>query len=126
MNLSDSLESSTVRCSVGLLLGSSLTDLPVSRTLGTEDCKIPKKSSACPENVLTFKERSAEEILEGRNQAELCSKEHFQSPSLKKPDTWPLQDLTNVGSLCSPSSEEALGRRPKRRREPACYAEPKL
>ncbi|XP_010218709.1 PREDICTED: shugoshin-like 2 [Tinamus guttatus] len=85
MNLSDSLESSTVRCSVGLLLGSSLTDLPVSRTLGTEDCKIPKKSSACPENVLTFKERSAEEILEGRNQAELCSKEHFQSPSLKKP-----------------------------------------
>ncbi|NWJ05858.1 SGO1 protein, partial [Crypturellus undulatus] len=126
MNISDSLESSTARCSVALPLGSSLTDLPVSKTLGTEDCKIPKKSSACPENVLTFKERRAEEILEGRNQAELCSKEHSQSSCLQKPEIWPLQDLTNAGTLCSPGSEEALGRRSKRRREPASYAEPKL
>ncbi|NXA48463.1 SGO1 protein, partial [Nothocercus julius] len=126
MNISDSLESSTVRCSVTLPLGSSLKDLPVSKTLGTEDCKIAKKSSACPENVLTSKERSAEEILEGRNQTESSSKEHSQSSSLQKPEIWPLRDMTNAGTLHSPGSEKALGRRSKRRRDPACYAEPKL
>ncbi|XP_025905200.1 uncharacterized protein LOC112955932 isoform X2 [Nothoprocta perdicaria] len=125
MNISDSLESSTVRCSVALPLGSSLADPPISRSLGTEDSKIPKKS-ACPGNVLTFKERSAEEMPEGRNQVELSSKEHSESSSLQKPEICPLRDLTNAGTLCSPDSEEALGRRSKRRRDPACYAEPKL
>ncbi|NXA41033.1 SGO1 protein, partial [Eudromia elegans] len=125
MNISDSLESSTLRSSVALPLDSNLTDLPISKSLGIEDSKIPEKSSACPKNLLTFKE-SAEEILEGRKQVELSSEEHSRSSSLQKPETWPLQDLTNARTLCSPSSEEALGRRSKRRRDPACYAEPKI
>ncbi|XP_025971777.2 uncharacterized protein LOC112992674 isoform X2 [Dromaius novaehollandiae] len=126
MSISDSLESSTVTCSAALPLGSRLTDLPVSKSLGTEGNKIPEKSSVWPESTLIFKERNAEEIPEGRNQVESSSKEHSQSSSLQELDIRPLQDLTNARTLPSPSSGGASGRLSRRRRDPACYAEPKL
>nr|XP_013807588.1 PREDICTED: shugoshin-like 2 [Apteryx mantelli mantelli] len=126
MSISDSLESSTMTCSAALPLSTRLTDLPVSKSLGTEDNKIPEKSSVWPESALTFKERNAEEIPEGRNQVESGSKEHSWSSSLQEPEIRPLQDLTNARTLSSPSSEGASGRLSRRRRDPACYAEPKL
>ncbi|XP_062434909.1 uncharacterized protein LOC134142145 [Rhea pennata] len=126
MSISDSLESSTVTCSAALPLGSRLTDLPVSKSLDTEGNKIPKKSSVWPECALSFKERNAEEIPEGRNQVESSSKEHSQSSSLQEHEIRPLQDLTNAKTLSSPSLEGASGRLSRRKRDPTCYAEPKL
>lgn len=41
-------------------------------------------------------------------------------------ETKPLQDLTNARTLSLPSSEEVSGRLIRRKREPTCYAEPKL
>nr|XP_009686980.1 PREDICTED: shugoshin-like 2 [Struthio camelus australis] len=126
MSISDSLESSVVTCSAALPHDSRLTDLPGSKSLGTEGNKIPEKSSVWAESTLIFKERSAEEVPEGRNQVELSAEEHFQSSALQEPEIRPLQDLTNARTLSSPSSEGASGRPSRRRRDPACYAEPKL
>ncbi|XP_052647256.1 shugoshin 2-like [Harpia harpyja] len=122
MDLSHSIESSSVTCSAALLVSSRLTDVPVSKSLSTEGNRMPEKSSVWLESSLVFKEKTAEEILGERNQVESSS----QSSPSQEPEIRPLQDLTNAGTLSSSSLEEMSGRSSRRRRDPACYAEPKL
>ncbi|KFP94925.1 hypothetical protein N329_03508, partial [Haliaeetus albicilla] len=122
MDISHSIESSSVTCSAALLVSSRLTDVPVSKSLSTEGNRMPEKSSVWLESSLVFKEKTAEEILGERNQVESSSR---SSPS-QEPEIRPLQDLTNARTLSSSSLEEMSGRSSRRRRGPACYAEPKL
>ncbi|KAM7096922.1 uncharacterized protein J5F26_009641 isoform 1-T1 [Ciconia maguari] len=122
MDLSHSLESSSVTCSAASPISSRLTGVPVSKSLSTEGNRMPEKSFVWPESSLVFKEKTVEEIPVKRNQVESSS----QSSSSQEPEIRPLQDLTNAGTLSSSSSEEVSGRSSRRRREPTCYAEPKL
>ncbi|KAM6200137.1 uncharacterized protein WM294_005683 [Sarcoramphus papa] len=122
MDLSHSLESSSVTCSAASPVSSRLTDVPVSRSLSTEGNRMPEKSSVWPESSLILKEKTAEEIPGERHQVESSS----QSSPSQEPEIRPLQDLTNARTLSSSSSEEVSGRSSRRRRDPACYAEPKL
>ncbi|KFV48922.1 hypothetical protein N341_04748, partial [Tyto alba] len=122
MDLSHSPESSSVTCSGASPVSSRLTDVSVSKSLSTEDNRTPEKSPVWPESSLIFKEKTAEEIPGERNQVESSS---WNSPS-REPEIRPLQDLTNAGTVVSSSSEEGPRRLSKRRRDPACYAEPKL
>ncbi|KAM9287147.1 uncharacterized protein RDI95_005379 [Morus bassanus] len=122
MDLSHSLESSSVTCSEALPVSSRLTEVPVSKSLSTEGNKMPEKTSVWPESSLTLKEKTAEEIPGERNQAETSS----QSSSLQEPEIQPLQDLTNARTMFSSSLEEVSGRSSRRRQNPTCYAEPKL
>ncbi|KFQ94851.1 hypothetical protein Y956_07575, partial [Nipponia nippon] len=120
--LSHSLESSSVTCSAALPVSSRLTDVPVSKSLSTEGNRMPEKSSVWPESSFIFNEKTAEEIPGERNQVESSS----QSSSSQEPEIRPLQDLTNARTLTSSSSDEVSGHSSRRRRGPACYAEPKL
>ncbi|KFV53162.1 hypothetical protein N328_07852, partial [Gavia stellata] len=120
MDLSHSLESSSVTCSAALPVSSRLTDVPVSKSLSTEGNRMSGKSSVWLESSLIFKEKTAEEIPGERNQSS------SQSSSSQEPEIRPLQDLTNARTLSSSSLEEVSGRSSRRRRDPACYAEPKL
>ncbi|KFQ72065.1 hypothetical protein N335_02706, partial [Phaethon lepturus] len=120
MDLSHSFESSSVTCSAALPVSSRLTDVPVSKSLSTEGDRMPEKSSVWPGSSLIFKEKTAEEGK--RNQTESSSR---SLPS-QEPEIRPLQDLTNDRTPSSSSSEEVSGRSSRRRRDPACYAEPKL
>ncbi|XP_032866829.2 shugoshin 2 isoform X2 [Tyto alba] len=122
MDLSHSPESSSVTCSGASPVSSRLTDVSVSKSLSTEDNRTPEKSPVWPEGSLIFKEKTAEEIPGERNQVESSS---WNSPS-REPEIRPLQDLTNAGTVVSSSSEEGPRRLSRRRRDPACYAEPKL
>ncbi|XP_064307842.1 shugoshin 2 [Phalacrocorax carbo] len=122
MDLSHSLESSSVTCSAALSVSSKFTDVPVSKSLCTEGNRMPEKSSVWLQSSLIVKEKTAEEIPGERNQAESSS----WSSSLEEPDIKPLQDLTNARTMFSSSSEEVSGRSSRRRRNPTCYAEPKL
>ncbi|XP_054686786.1 shugoshin 2 isoform X2 [Grus americana] len=122
MDVSHSLESSSVTCSAASPGCSRLTDIPVSKSLSTKGNKMPEKSSVWPERSLIFKEKTAEEISGERNQVESSS----QSPPSQEPEIRPLQDLTNARTLSSSSLEEVSGCSSRRRRNPACYAEPKL
>ncbi|KFZ62410.1 hypothetical protein N338_06757, partial [Podiceps cristatus] len=116
VDLSHSLGSSSVTCSAASPVSSRLTDVPVSKSLSTEGNRMPEKSSVWLESSLILKEKTAEEIPEERSQVESSS----QSSSLQEHEIRPLQDLTNA------SSEEVSGRSSRRRRDPACYTEPKL
>ncbi|KFV16047.1 hypothetical protein N339_09369, partial [Pterocles gutturalis] len=122
MDISDSLESSSVACSAVLPVNSRLTDVPVAKSLSTEGNRVPEKFSVWPESSLILKEKTEEEISGERNQVETSS----YSSSSQEPEIRPLQDLTNARTLSSPSSEEVSGRSSRRRRDPPCYAEPKL
>ncbi|KFV95316.1 hypothetical protein N327_11199, partial [Fulmarus glacialis] len=122
LELSHSLESSSVTCSAALPVSSRLTEVRVSKSLSTEGNRMPEKSSVWPESSLIFKEKTAEKISGERNQVESSS----QTSSSQEPEIRPLQDLTNARTLSSSSLEEASGRSSRRRRDPACYAEPKL
>ncbi|XP_056206192.1 uncharacterized protein LOC130154277 isoform X3 [Falco biarmicus] len=122
MDLSHSLESTSVTCSAASRLGSRLTDVPVSKSLSTKGNRMPEKSSVLPASSPILKGKPAKEIPGERNQVESS----FQSSSSQEPEIRPLQDLTNVRTLSSCSSEEMSRRLSKRRREPACYKEPKL
>ncbi|PKU48072.1 shugoshin-like 2 [Limosa lapponica baueri] len=121
MDASYSLEFSSMTCSAALPVGSRLTDVPVSRSLSTEGNRVPEKSSVWPESSLISKEKTAEETPGERNQVESSSR---SSPS-QEPEIRPLQDLTNVRTVSS-SSLEVSKRSSRRRRQPACYTEPKL
>ncbi|KFQ62920.1 hypothetical protein N334_01954, partial [Pelecanus crispus] len=122
MELSHSLESSSVTCSAASPVSSRLTDVPVSKSLSTEDNRKPEKSSVWPESSLVFKDNTAEEIPGERKRVESSS----QSSSSQEPEIRPLQDLTNARTLSSSSSEEVSGRSSRQRRDPGYYAEPKL
>ncbi|XP_076198578.1 uncharacterized protein LOC143162303 isoform X1 [Aptenodytes patagonicus] len=122
MDVSHSLESSSVTCSAASPVSSRFTDVPVSKSLSTEGNRMPEKSSVWPESSMIFKEKTAEEIPGERNQVESSS----QTSSSQEPEIRPLQDLTNARTLSSSSSEEVSRRSFRQRREPACYAEPKL
>ncbi|XP_035422303.1 shugoshin 2-like [Cygnus atratus] len=126
MGSSQSLESSSVVCSAALHFSAGLTGLLVSKSLSTEGNRIPEKSSLWPECSQVFKERDGEETPGERNQHGSSSEDHSQSSSSEKLETKPLQDLTNARTLSLPNSEEVSGRLIRRRREPTCYAEPKL
>ncbi|KAM6268592.1 uncharacterized protein LJ264_004665 isoform 2-T2 [Porphyrio hochstetteri] len=121
-NVSQSLEPSSVTCSAALPVSSRLMDVPVLKSLSTEGEKMPDKSPVCPESSLVCEGKTAEERCGGRNQAESSSR---SSPS-QDPEIRPLQDLTNARTLSSSNLGEASGRSSRRRRVPACYAEPKL
>ncbi|KAM6333070.1 shugoshin 2 [Podargus strigoides] len=122
MELSYSLESSSVTCSAATPIGSRFTDVPVSKTLSTEGNRTAEKSSLWPESSLILKEKSAEEIPGERNQV----KSSPQSSSSQEPEIRPLQDLTNARTLSFTSSEEVSERPCRRRQDTACYTEPKL
>ncbi|KFW06493.1 hypothetical protein N326_11435, partial [Eurypyga helias] len=122
MELSRSLESSSMTCSAALPVSSRLTDVPVSTSSSTEGNRVPEKPSVWLQSSLIFEEKTAEEKPGGRNQVESSSR---SSPS-QESEIRPLQDLTNARTLSSTSLEEASGRSSRRRRDPACYAEPKL
>ncbi|CAN0209336.1 unnamed protein product [Bubo scandiacus] len=122
MDLSRSLESSPMTCSAALPVRSRLTDVPVSKSLSTEDNRTPEKSSVWLESSLIFKEKTAEGIPGESNPVKSSSQ---NSPS-QEPEIRPLQDLTNARTVASSSLEEVTGYLPRRRRDPTCYAEPKL
>ncbi|XP_035187146.1 shugoshin 2-like isoform X2 [Oxyura jamaicensis] len=126
MGSSQSLASSSVICSAALHFSAGLTDLLVSKSLSTEGKRIPEKYSLWPECSQVFKENDGEEITGERNQHGSSSEDHSRSSSLEKLGTKPLQDLTNARTLSLSSPEEVSGRLIRRRREPTCYAEPKL
>ncbi|XP_026709054.1 shugoshin 2 [Athene cunicularia] len=121
-DLSCSLESSPVTCSTASPVRSRLTHVPVSKSLTTVDNRTPEKSSVWLESSLIFKEKSAEGVPGESNLVESSSQ---NSPS-QEPEIRPLQDLTNARTVASSSLEEVTGYLPRRRRDPACYAEPKL
>uniref|UniRef100_A0A8C8B3B8 Shugoshin C-terminal domain-containing protein n=1 Tax=Otus sunia TaxID=257818 RepID=A0A8C8B3B8_9STRI len=122
MDLSRSLESSPMTCPAASPVRSRLTDVPVLTSLSTEDNRTPEKSSVWLESSLIFKEKTAEGIPGERNPVESSSQ---NSPS-QEPEIRPLQDLTNARTVASSSLEEVTGYLPRRRRDPTCYAEPKL
>ncbi|KFP14849.1 hypothetical protein Z169_11481, partial [Egretta garzetta] len=122
MDLSHSLDSSSVTCSAALPDSSRLTVVPVSKSLSIEGNIMPEKSSVWSESSLIFEEKTVEEIAGERNQVESSS----WSSSSQQPEIRPLQDLTNARTLNSFSSEEVSGCLSRRRRDPGCYAEPKL
>ncbi|XP_074001903.1 shugoshin 2 [Numenius arquata] len=122
MDTSYSLEFSSVTCPAALPVSSRLTDVPVSKSLSTEGNRVPEKSSVWLESSLISKEKTAEETPGERNQVESSSR---SSPS-QEPEIRPLQDLTNVRTVSSCSLEEVSKRSSRRRRQPACYTEPKL
>ncbi|KFP60653.1 hypothetical protein N322_08256, partial [Cariama cristata] len=122
MDLTRSLEYSSVACSAASPVSFRLTDVPVSESLSTEGNRMPEKSSVWPESSLICKEKTAEEISGERKQVESSS----WSSSSQEPEIKPLQDLTNARTLSSSSSEEVSGRSFRRRQHPASYAEPKL
>ncbi|XP_056352440.1 shugoshin 2-like isoform X2 [Oenanthe melanoleuca] len=121
-DLSHSLESSHVSSSAVLPVSSRLTEVPVSKSLSTEDNKMPAKSHAWLKNSLIFKEKTEEDIPGERNQVQSSS----WSSSSQKPDIRPLRDLNNTRVLSPSGSEEASGRSSRRKLKPMCYKEPSI
>ncbi|XP_005049359.1 PREDICTED: shugoshin-like 2 [Ficedula albicollis] len=121
-DLSHSLESSHVSSSAVLPVSSRLTEVPVSKSLSTEDNQMPAKSHAWLKNSLIFKEKTEEDIPGERNQVQSSS----WSSSSQKPDIRPLQDLNNTRVLSLSGSEEASGRSSRRKLKPTCYKEPSI
>ncbi|KFU98736.1 hypothetical protein N340_03766, partial [Tauraco erythrolophus] len=122
MDLSYSLGSASVTCSAASPVSSRLMDVPVSKSSSTEGNRMSEKSSDWPGSSVISKEKTAEEIPGKRNQVASSS----QSSPSQEPEIKPLQDLTNARTLPSSGLEEVLERSSRRRRGPACYAEPKL
>lgn len=127
MDLSQSLESSSVICSTDLPVSCGLTDLPVSKNSETEGNRTPEKSSLCLESSLLFKAMGAEEASGGRNQVVSSLKRCSQSSPSQEPEIRPLQDLTNARTPSLIPCLEEVPERPSRRRpDPTCYREPSL
>ncbi|KAG6939060.1 hypothetical protein G0U57_003850 [Chelydra serpentina] len=92
------------------------------------DHRIAEKSSALPKSSAIVKENDPEQTSGGswRKKAKAGSKDPCQSAASPGSENKALQDLTNASFRSSLSSEESLARPTRRRRDPACYAEPKL
>uniref|UniRef100_A0A8C3LXB2 Shugoshin C-terminal domain-containing protein n=1 Tax=Chrysolophus pictus TaxID=9089 RepID=A0A8C3LXB2_CHRPC len=126
MDLSQSLESSSVICSTDLPVSCGLTDLPVSKNSETKGNGTPEKS-LCLESSLLFKEGRAEEASGERSKVVSSFKHCSQSSPPQEPEIRPLQDLTNARTpSLVPSVEEVPERASRRRPDPACYREPSL
>ncbi|CAM5090213.1 unnamed protein product [Natator depressus] len=91
--------------------------------------RIAEKSSTLPKSSAIVKENDTEQTSGGscgRKKAKASSKDPCQSTALPGSENKALQDLTNASFRASISSEESSARPTRRRRDPACYAEPKL
>ncbi|CAM2100130.1 unnamed protein product [Caretta caretta] len=91
--------------------------------------RIAEKSSTLPKSSAIVKENDTEQTSGGgcgRKKAKASSKDPCQSTALPGSENKALQDLTNASFRASISSGESSARPTRRRRDPACYAEPKL
>ncbi|KFP91986.1 hypothetical protein N311_09558, partial [Apaloderma vittatum] len=123
MDLSEGLEFSPVTSLAALPDSCRLIDVAVSKSLSTEGKRMPEKSSVWLESSpILKKKKPAEEIPGETNYIESS----FQSLSSQEPEIRPLQDLTNARTLSSPTLEDASRYSSRRRRDPPCYAEPRL
>ncbi|KFP90503.1 hypothetical protein N311_05512, partial [Apaloderma vittatum] len=122
MDLSDSLESSSETSLAALPVSSRLTDVAVSKSLSTEGKRTSEKSSVSLESSQILKKKTAEEIPGETNYIESS----FQRLSSQEPEIRPLQDLTNARTLSSSILEQASRYSCRRRRDPPCYAEPRI
>ncbi|XP_032549682.1 shugoshin 2-like [Chiroxiphia lanceolata] len=120
MDLPNNLESSSMTSCAALPVSSRLTEVLVSKSLGAEGNRMPEKSPVWLKSSLIFKEKTAEKIP-----GETNSQSSSQSSPSQEPEIRPLQDLNNTRIL-SCSTSEVSGRSSRRRRNPACYKEPKL
>ncbi|KAM9123953.1 uncharacterized protein ACDP82_013791 [Pangshura tecta] len=114
---------------------SALAFNPCSKSLSrlepptAADHRIADKSSALPKSAAIVKENYTEQTSGGgcgRKTAKASSKDPCQSAASPGTENKALQDLTNASFRSSISSEESSARPTRRRRDPACYAEPKL
>ncbi|XP_071418474.1 uncharacterized protein [Pithys albifrons albifrons] len=127
LDLPHSLEFSPVTNCAALPVSSGLTQVPVSKSLSTEDNRMPAKfpggTTECqPKSSLTLKEQTTKEMPGERNQVQSNS----WSSLSQEPEIRPLQDLNNARILSYSSSEGVSGHSSKRRRNPACYKEPRI
>ncbi|TFK13555.1 Centrosomal protein of 85 kDa [Platysternon megacephalum] len=93
------------------------------------DHRIAEKASALPKSSAIVKENYPEQTSGGscgRKKAKASSKDPCQSAASPGSENKALQDLTNASFRSSVSSEESSARPTRQRRDPACYAEPKL
>ncbi|XP_067404852.1 shugoshin 2-like [Emydura macquarii macquarii] len=104
-------------------------NLPHLAPTSAADHRIPEKSSALPKSA-AISQGSDSELTpggsHGRKKAKVSSKETGQSAASPGSENKALQDLTNASLLSSMGSEESSARPTRRRRDPTCYAEPKL
>uniref|UniRef100_A0A8C8T015 Shugoshin C-terminal domain-containing protein n=1 Tax=Pelusios castaneus TaxID=367368 RepID=A0A8C8T015_9SAUR len=104
-------------------------NLPRLELLTAADRRIPENPPAPPKSAAIFQESDTKQTSGGsygRKKGKVSSKEPGQSAASPGSENKALQDLTNASFLSSIGSEESSARPTRRRRDPACYAEPKL
>uniref|UniRef100_A0A452H9L2 Shugoshin C-terminal domain-containing protein n=1 Tax=Gopherus agassizii TaxID=38772 RepID=A0A452H9L2_9SAUR len=120
---------SSAACSEALAFNPCSKSLPHLKPPTAADHRIADKSSALPQSSAIVKENYTEQTSGGScgwKKAKASSKDPCQSAASPGTENKALQDLTNASFRSSISSEESSTRPTRQRRDPACYAEPKL
>ncbi|XP_075763001.1 uncharacterized protein LOC102449629 isoform X3 [Pelodiscus sinensis] len=103
--------------------------LPLLEPPTGADHRIAENPSALTHSSVNLKESDSEQTpggSHGGKKAKTSSKDPCQRTALPGSESKALEDLTNASFLSPITSETSSARPTRRRRDPACYVEPKL